>query len=86
MIRIRPLGWKYKDWEGVVYPSPAPRGFDALAYIAGTLHYRRGEFVILRSAAAGNGTKMAPQRQPQSTVPIHREALSLVYPREEAQT
>ena len=34
MIRIGPAGWKYKDWEGVVYPTPAPRGFDALAYIA----------------------------------------------------
>ena len=34
MIRIGPAGWKYKDWEGVVYPRPAPRGFDALAYIA----------------------------------------------------
>lgn len=34
MIRIGPAGWKYKDWEGVVYPNPAPRGFDPLAYIA----------------------------------------------------
>ena len=34
MIRIGPAGWKYRDWEGVVYPTPAPRGFDALAYIA----------------------------------------------------
>jgi uncharacterized protein YecE (DUF72 family) len=34
VIRIGPAGWKYKDWEGVVYPNPAPRGFDELAYIA----------------------------------------------------
>jgi len=34
VIRIGPAGWKYKDWEGVVYPQPAPRGFDPLAYIA----------------------------------------------------
>jgi uncharacterized protein YecE (DUF72 family) len=34
VIRIGPAGWKYKDWEGVAYPRPAPRGFDALAYIA----------------------------------------------------
>ena len=34
VIRIGPAGWKYKDWEGVVYPKPAPRGFDELAYIA----------------------------------------------------
>jgi hypothetical protein len=34
VIRIGPAGWKYKDWEGMVYPQPAPRGFDPLAYIA----------------------------------------------------
>ncbi|HEY6990469.1 MAG TPA: DUF72 domain-containing protein [Bryobacteraceae bacterium] len=34
MVRIGPAGWKYKDWEGVVYPKPAPRGFDSLAYLA----------------------------------------------------
>lgn len=34
MIRIGPAGWKYKDWEGIVYPNPAPRGFNPLAYIA----------------------------------------------------
>jgi hypothetical protein len=34
MIRIGPAGWKYKDWEGLVYPKPAPLGFDELAYIA----------------------------------------------------
>jgi uncharacterized protein YecE (DUF72 family) len=34
VIRIGPAGWKYKDWEGVVYPKPAPHRFDELAYIA----------------------------------------------------
>ncbi len=34
MIRIGTAGWKYKDWEGVVYPTPKPRGFDHLAYLA----------------------------------------------------
>jgi uncharacterized protein YecE (DUF72 family) len=34
VIRIGPAGWKYKDWEGVVYPQPATRVFDPLAYIA----------------------------------------------------
>ncbi len=34
MIRIGPAGWKYKDWEGLVYPKPVPRGFNELAYIA----------------------------------------------------
>lgn len=34
MIRIGTAGWKYKDWDGIVYPRPKPKGFDELAYIA----------------------------------------------------
>lgn len=34
MIRIGPAGWDYPDWRGTVYPRPAPRGFDPLAYLA----------------------------------------------------
>src|SRR5688500_7957359 len=34
-IRIGPAGWVYKDWAGVVYPSPAGKGFDPLAYLSG---------------------------------------------------
>ena len=34
VIRVGPAGWSYKDWEGVVYPKPKPRGFDPLAYLA----------------------------------------------------
>ncbi len=34
MIRFGPAGWDYKDWRGIVYPRPAPRGFDPLAYLA----------------------------------------------------
>ena len=34
MIRYGPAGFQYKDWEGVVYPDPRPKGFDPLAYLA----------------------------------------------------
>jgi uncharacterized protein YecE (DUF72 family) len=34
MIRIGTSGWSYKDWNGIVYPKPKPRGFDELEYIA----------------------------------------------------
>ena len=34
MIRIGPAGWSYKDWNGVVYPQPRPRGFDPLRYLS----------------------------------------------------
>ena len=35
-IRIGTAGWSYRDWEGVFYPKPHPRGFDPLTYLA---HY-----------------------------------------------
>ena len=34
MIRIGTAGWQYRDWAGIVYPSPKPRGFDELSYLA----------------------------------------------------
>jgi uncharacterized protein YecE (DUF72 family) len=34
MIRIGPAGWSYKDWQGIVYPSPKPRGFHEIAFLA----------------------------------------------------
>jgi uncharacterized protein YecE (DUF72 family) len=35
VIRVGVAGWDYEDWKGPVYPSPAPRGFDPLAWLAG---------------------------------------------------
>jgi hypothetical protein len=34
MIRIGPSGWAYKDWEGIVYPSKKPKGFDRLTFLS----------------------------------------------------
>jgi uncharacterized protein YecE (DUF72 family) len=34
VIRVGLAGWDYPDWEGIVYPSPPPRGFDRLRYLA----------------------------------------------------
>jgi uncharacterized protein YecE (DUF72 family) len=34
MIRVGVAGWDYPDWEGIVYPSPLPRGFDRLSFLA----------------------------------------------------
>lgn len=33
-IRIGLAGWDYPDWDGIVYPRRAGRGFDKLAWIA----------------------------------------------------
>ncbi len=35
MIHIGIAGWDYPDWDGIVYPSPAPRGFDRLSFLTG---------------------------------------------------
>jgi hypothetical protein len=45
MIRIGPAGWHYKDWQGLVYPNPEPRGFRELAYLA-TLFNVVGKAVV----------------------------------------
>ena len=34
-----PAGWSYSDWRGTVYPQPPPRGFNALAFIAGRFDF-----------------------------------------------
>ncbi len=34
MVRVGTAGWKYKDWDGIVYPRPKPRGFNELAYLS----------------------------------------------------
>lgn len=37
MLRFGTAGWSYPDWNGIVYPKPAPRGFDPLAYLSGVV-------------------------------------------------
>jgi uncharacterized protein YecE (DUF72 family) len=34
LIRFGPAGWSYKDWGGIVYPDPPPKGFDPLVFLA----------------------------------------------------
>src|SRR5215212_3404376 len=34
MIRIGTAGWQSRDWAGIVYPKPKPRGFDELSFLA----------------------------------------------------
>ncbi len=35
-IKVGPAGWSHQNWNGVVYPTPRPRGFHELSYLA---HY-----------------------------------------------
>ena len=34
MIRIGPAGWSYKDWAGIVYPEPLPKGFSQVEFLS----------------------------------------------------
>jgi len=34
-LRVGVAGWSYPDWEGVVYPSSRPPGFDPLTFLVG---------------------------------------------------
>jgi uncharacterized protein YecE (DUF72 family) len=58
VIRIGVAGWKYKDWEGIVYPAkPRPRGFDELAYISNyfdTVEINSSYYGAPRPASAKN--------------------------------
>lgn len=33
-IYIGPAGWQYKDWQGIAYPQPKPKGFKELRYLS----------------------------------------------------
>jgi uncharacterized protein YecE (DUF72 family) len=33
-VLVGPAGWSYADWNGIVYPSPRPRGFHEASYLA----------------------------------------------------
>jgi uncharacterized protein YecE (DUF72 family) len=33
-IFVGPAGWSYADWNGIVYPSPRPRGFHQANYLS----------------------------------------------------
>ena len=35
MLRVGIAGWDYRDWAGIVYPEPRPRGFDPLSFLCG---------------------------------------------------
>jgi uncharacterized protein YecE (DUF72 family) len=52
MIRIGPAGWSYADWAGVVYPRPAPKGFDALEFMAGYMDTVEVNSTFYRPATA----------------------------------
>jgi uncharacterized protein YecE (DUF72 family) len=51
MIRVGIAGWDYDDWRGPVYPEPAPRGFDPLAWLSGWFQVVEVNSTFYRPAA-----------------------------------
>src|SRR5271154_7141703 len=54
-LRVGPAGWAYKDWSGVVYPSPRPKGFHEATYLAqfvDTIEINTSFYAPLRIAQA----------------------------------
>ena len=62
-IRFGPAGWDYRDWAGVVYPKPRPKGFDPLRHLAtyfdtvevNTTFYRPAQAKVARDWASRVG-------------------------------
>ncbi len=52
MIRVGVAGWDYEDWKGPVYPVPAPRGFDPLAWLSGWFDVVEVNSTFYRPAAS----------------------------------
>lgn len=52
MIRVGVAGWDYEDWKGPVYPVPAPRGFDPLAWLSGWFDLVEVNSTFYRPASA----------------------------------
>jgi len=59
MIRTGPAGWSYRDWEGIVYPRPRPRGFDPLAFLAGYFDTIEINSTFYRPASADSAAAWA---------------------------
>ena len=52
VIRVGVAGWDYDDWKGPVYPVPAPRGFDPLAWLSGWFDVVEVNSTFYRPASA----------------------------------
>lgn len=59
-ILVGPAGWSYADWNGLVYPSPKPRGFHPASYLAeyfDTIEINTSFYSPLRPSVAADWLK-----------------------------
>jgi uncharacterized protein YecE (DUF72 family) len=55
-IRVGVAGWDYRDWMGIVYPTPLPSGFDRLAYLCGFVDVLEVNSTFYRAADPGTAS------------------------------
>lgn len=76
MIRVGVAGWSYPDWEGRVYPSPKPRAFEPLAYLArytSCLELDASFYAIPRASSAARWERvLRGERSFRMTAKLHR--------------
>jgi len=57
-------GWSYPDWEGLAYPSPKPKGFDPLPYLAGFVDFIEINSTFYHPSSEKNARSWAARVQP----------------------
>ena len=76
MIRVGVAGWDYPDWDGIVYPARARRGFDRLAHLARYIDAIEVNVTFYRplapSVAASWVRRSADARALRFTAKLHR--------------
>ena len=77
-ILVGVAGWSYNDWNGIVYPSPRPRGFHEAAYLANyfdAIEINTSFYGPLKPELAS----LARSHRQQSAAALHGEALAEVH-------
>ena len=63
MIRVGVAGWDYPDWKRILYPSPKPRGFDPVRYLADYIDLIEINSTFYRPPSADVAKKWAARAQ-----------------------
>src|ERR1700719_1728258 len=80
-IRVGLAGWSYDDWNGIVYPSPHPRDFHEVTFLAqffDTIEINTSFYQPLKPQLT---THWIGLECGQSTFPVHRQNVAEIYAR-----
>ena len=56
IVRVGPAGWAYKDWSGIVYPKPRPKGFREASFLADYFNTIELNVTFYRTISAATAT------------------------------